>query len=88
MDGVRIYHPGDTDKIPEMKKIKSDIVFMPLGQTYTMNSLDDAIEVVMDIKPELAIPFHYGIYEGSKEDADKFKQALSSDVNILILACK
>jgi len=27
IEGIRIYHSGDTDKIPEMNKIKVDIVF-------------------------------------------------------------
>ncbi|NVM00851.1 MAG: MBL fold metallo-hydrolase, partial [Candidatus Helarchaeota archaeon] len=29
--GERIYHAGDTDKIPEMGDIKADIVLLPVG---------------------------------------------------------
>lgn len=81
-DGISIYHPGDTERIPEMKTIKCDIAFMPLGQTYTMNSVNEAIESVKDVHPLVAIPFHYGIYEGNEDDAKRFKEALSGLVSV------
>jgi len=40
VDGVRIYHAGDTERIPEMKNFTCDIAILPLGQTYTMNSVE------------------------------------------------
>ncbi|NIP38770.1 MAG: MBL fold metallo-hydrolase, partial [Candidatus Dadabacteria bacterium] len=30
LGGTRIYHAGDTDDIPEMKKLKVDIAFLPI----------------------------------------------------------
>ncbi len=84
-DGMKIYHPGDTEHIPEMKNINCDITFMPLGQKYTMNSIDDAVQSVLDVKAKAAIPFHYGMYEGKDEDAVTFKEKLEGKVEVVLL---
>jgi len=80
--GTRIYHSGDTDFIPEMKKIKADIALLPIGGTYTMD-VAEAVEAVKAINPEVAIPMHYGDIVGSVEDARKFKEMSSVKVEIL-----
>ncbi len=36
MDGVRIYHAGDTDAIPEMKGLKPDVALLPVSGTYVI----------------------------------------------------
>ena len=83
--GVKVYHTGDTERIPEMKQIRCDIIMLPVGQTYTMNSVDEAVEVVLDTKAKIAIPIHYGLYEGTKEDAVKFKEMLNKkNVEVLL----
>ncbi len=85
IDGIRIYHAGDTERIPEMKKFQCDIAFMPLGQTYTMNSVKEAAEAVLDVKAKIAIPIHFGLYEGSIDDAIKFQKLLNGKVKVIIL---
>lgn len=82
---VWLYHTGDTELIPEMKNIKCDIIMLPLGQTYTMNSLEDAVQAVIDTNASVAIPIHYGIYEGSNDDALKFKELLWNKAEVIIL---
>jgi L-ascorbate metabolism protein UlaG (beta-lactamase superfamily) len=82
--GTKVYHPGDTERIPEMKNIKCDIAFMPLGQTYTMESVEDAADAVLDVQAKFAIPFHFGMYEGKKDDALKFKELLNGKVDVVI----
>ncbi len=84
--GKRIYVSCDTERIPEMKDINADITFMTLGQTYTMNSVEEAVEAVLDTGAKLAIPVHYGMYEGTAEDADKFCNLLKDKgVDCIIL---
>lgn len=83
--GTRIYHAGDTERIPEMKKIECDIAMLPLGQTYTMNTVEEAAEAALDTGAEIAIPIHYGMYEGSAEDAKKFKKLLDGKIEVMIL---
>jgi L-ascorbate metabolism protein UlaG (beta-lactamase superfamily) len=70
--GIRIYDAGDTERIPEMKEIACDVVLLPLGQTYTMGSVEEAVQAALDVKAKVAIPVHYGMYEGTEADADRF----------------
>lgn len=83
--GVKVYHAGDTERIPEMKQVDCDIVMLPLGQTYTMNSVEEAAEAAMDTGADIAIPIHYGLYEGTREDAIKFKELLADKMKVIIL---
>jgi L-ascorbate metabolism protein UlaG (beta-lactamase superfamily) len=84
VEGVRIYHAGDTERIPEMKKITADIILVPLGQTYTMNSVKDAADSAIDVKASIAIPMHYGQYEGKDSDAVKFAELLKGKIKVII----
>ena len=86
--GIKIYHAGDTERIPEMKKFDCDIALLPLGQTYTMNSVEDAVETACDVKAKIAIPMHFGMYEGTKKDAIKFQTLLKNKVEVIILQQK
>jgi L-ascorbate metabolism protein UlaG (beta-lactamase superfamily) len=80
--GVRVYHAGDTDPIPEMKTIKTDIALLPVSGTYVMTA-EEAAEATKMIKPKLVIPMHYGAIVGSESDAEKFKQLANCQVEIL-----
>jgi len=80
--GVRIYHAGDTDPIPEMKSFKTDIALLPVSGTYVMTP-EEAAEAARMIKPKLAIPMHYGTIVGSENDAERFKQLAPCPVQIL-----
>jgi L-ascorbate metabolism protein UlaG (beta-lactamase superfamily) len=78
LDDVIIYHAGDTDVIPEMQKLTGHkkqgtefIALIPVGGKYTMNP-EEALEAVKLIKPNLAVPMHYGGLIGSKTDAEEF----------------
>lgn len=82
IDGRTIYHPGDTDAIPEMEKLKPDIAFFPVGGTYTMDA-EDAARVANKMQPGVAIPIHYGDIVGSKKDAQRFKELCKCSVEIL-----
>lgn len=77
-DGIVLYHTGDTERIPEMQEISCVIIMLPLGQTYTMNSVEDAVGVVMDTKASIAIPIHWGLYEGTAQDEEKFRKLLET----------
>ena len=72
IDGVRIYHAGDTDFIPEMKDIEVDIALLPVGGTYTMD-VEDAKKAIEVIKAKYVIPMHYGVLPETKADLSKLK---------------
>ncbi len=80
--GVRIYHAGDTDAIPEMSQIKTDIALLPVSGTYVMTA-EEAGEAARMIKPTIAIPMHYGAIVGSETDAQRFKSHAQCQVEIL-----
>jgi L-ascorbate metabolism protein UlaG (beta-lactamase superfamily) len=82
--GLTVYAAGDTERIPEMKGIDCDIVFLPLGQTYTMSGPDEAAQAALDVKAEIAVPYHYGMYEGSAEDALEFKRLLDGKIRVIV----
>ena len=84
IDDVKIYHAGDTERIPEMQEFTCDIVMLPLGQKYTMNSVEEAAKAVLDVRAKIAIPIHYGMYEGTVEDAKKFQELLKNRVRVVI----
>ena len=85
INGVRIYHAGDTDFIPEMRGLKNiDIALLPVGGTYTMNSEEAAI-AAKTIKPKIAVPMHYGKIVGTKYDAVNFKKLTSNCCEAKIL---
>ena len=84
IEGVRIYHAGDTDFIPEMNKFEVDIALLPVSGTYVMTAVE-AIEAALAIGPKLAIPMHYGAIVGGDQDAKDFKVALEGKVEVLVL---
>jgi L-ascorbate metabolism protein UlaG (beta-lactamase superfamily) len=80
MDGILIYHAGDTDVIPEMQKLTGYsgsngefVALLPIGGRFTMTA-EEAVEAAKIIKPTLAIPMHYNSIVGSDEDAKEFVQ--------------
>ncbi|SHJ34063.1 L-ascorbate metabolism protein UlaG, beta-lactamase superfamily [Desulfatibacillum alkenivorans DSM 16219] len=83
-NGVRIYHAGDTDFIPEMEALDVDIALLPVSGTYVM-TWDEAVEAAKKIMPQIAIPMHYGGIVGTSEDADKFKAALDGVCEVVVL---
>lgn len=76
--GMRIYHTGDADDIPEMIAAKPDIALVPVSGTYVMTAEEAARAVNEKIKPKkMAIPMHYGSIVGTEKDAQKFKQLVT-----------
>lgn len=87
LDGVRYYHAGDTDLIPEMSELKADVAFLPVSGTYVMTA-EEAVQAARVLKPKLVIPMHYGEIVGDEADAQRFKEALEQEMEVVILARK
>ena len=79
LQGKRYYIAGDTDNLEELRSIKCDIAFVPIGGTYTMNA-QEAADLINKIQPKIVVPTHYGSIVGSKEDAKIFVQKLTPTV--------
>jgi L-ascorbate metabolism protein UlaG (beta-lactamase superfamily) len=84
IDGVRVYHAGDADFIPEMKDLEVDVALIPVSGTYVMTSAE-AVQAAQAINPKLAIPMHYGAIVGDEKDALNFKKALEGKIKVVVL---
>lgn len=84
VEGVRIYHAGDADFIPEMSSVKTDIALLPVSGTYVMTA-DEAVQAALAIKPQVAIPMHYNAIVGSEKDAQLFAEKLRGKIDVVIL---
>jgi L-ascorbate metabolism protein UlaG (beta-lactamase superfamily) len=81
--GVRFYHAGDTDHIPEMAEITCDVALLPVSGTYVMTA-DEAVAAARDIQPQIVVPMHYGAgVVGSEADARRFRDQWDGQVVIL-----
>ena len=84
LNGLKYYIAGDTDITDENKQVKCDVAFVPVGGTYTMTS-KEAADLVNIIKPKIAVPIHYGLVVGTKQDATDFVNLLDKGIEGIIL---
>lgn len=77
-----VYHAGDTDLIPEMEEIETDIALLPVGGKFTMDPVE-AAKAAQIINPEVAIPMHWGKIIGTWEDAKEFQARCKTRVVVL-----
>lgn len=83
IDNLTYYIAGDTDITNENKQIKCDVAFVPIGGTFTM-TYNEAAELVNQIKPKIAVPTHYGLIVGAKEDSLKFAKLINKEIECQI----
>lgn len=84
INNKRIYIAGDTDLNDDIVKVKCDIALVPVGDTYTMNE-KDAAKLVNTIKPQKAIPTHYGSLVGDADCGKRFKDLVDPEIEVEIL---
>lgn len=83
IQGVSYYIMGDTDKNEDNENIKCDVLFVPIGGTYTMD-YKQAAEYTNLIKPKYVIPIHYNSIVGKKEDGDEFAKLLDHRIKCFV----
>lgn len=85
INNVRYTICGDTDATPELKEIKTDVLLIPIGGTFTMDA-QEAAEITNIIKPKFVIPTHYNFIDGTagKEGEILFKKLIDKDIKVLI----
>lgn len=83
INGVTYYITGDTDANEDIQNIKCDVLFVPIGGTYTMD-YKEAADYTNSIKPKYVIPIHYGTIVGKKEDGIEFAKLLDTKIECLI----
>ncbi len=62
----RVYVAGDTENIPEMKKLeKIDVAFLPMNLPFTMTP-EMVADAAKAFKPRVLYPYHFGETDTSK----------------------
>ncbi len=79
IEGLRIFHAGDTCLTSEMKTIKElyrpNIAMLPIGGTYTMD-IEHAAVAAEWLGAQTIIPMHYNTYPEIQADLEKFSQLI------------
>jgi len=87
LDGVKVYHTGDTDVFTDMQLIgelhSPDVMLLPIGDWYTMG-IKGAVKALKFIKPELAIPMHYNTFPAIKQDPMEFKRLAETQAGVRV----
>lgn len=84
VEGKNIYVFGDGDVNEDVMNVKCDIALVPVGGHYTMDH-EEAADYINAIKPEIAIPTHYGDLVGDMMAGEKFRELVSRDIKVELL---
>jgi L-ascorbate metabolism protein UlaG (beta-lactamase superfamily) len=90
MDGVKVYHAGDTALFTDMKLIGElyhpDVALLPIGGRYTMG-VAEAMMAANFIGAKMVIPIHYNTWNRITVDPLPFKRAIekTTDIRVNIL---
>ncbi|GLC88301.1 metal-dependent hydrolase [Lysinibacillus piscis] len=87
IEGITIYHAGDTALFSDMKLIGEchpiDIAFVPIGDNFTMGP-EDAACAVEFLQPKIVVPIHYNTFPPIVQDPTVFANLVqNADVQIL-----
>ena len=79
IDGINLYHTGDTGLFYDMKLIGEmtalDYMLLPIGDNFTMG-ITDAVKAVELANPKYAIPMHYNTFSVIAADPNEFKKKI------------
>lgn len=77
LGGRRYYHSGDTDALPELESLSTDVAMVCIGgDPFTMGP-EEAAGLVRAMSPGLAVPMHFGFVVGSPSFGERFREAAS-----------
>lgn len=85
LGGKKIYIAGDTEDIPEMRKLQGiDAALMPMNLPYTM-SVEQAADAIRAFKPKVVYPYHFRNADKSKSDLEKLRKLVGEATEIRVL---
>ena len=80
MNGLRLYHAGDTAVFSDMQIIRDlyepDIAMLPMGDHFTMSPREAAYACKL-LRPKYVVPMHFGTFPMLKGTPAELKQRLS-----------
>lgn len=81
INGMNIYHTGDTGLFLDMKLIgelnQIDYMLLPIGDNFTMG-IEDGVRAVEFVNPKKAIPMHYNTFGVIEADPNNFKRKVEN----------
>jgi L-ascorbate metabolism protein UlaG (beta-lactamase superfamily) len=87
MDGVKVYHAGDTALFSDMKLIGDlyhpDVALLPIGGRFTMGTTEAMIAANF-IGAKTVIPIHYNTWDKIHADPLLFKKAVEQTTDIRV----
>ena len=69
IDSITYYLSGDTDYIPEMDNIVTDVAFFPMDGRFTMDKVE-AAAAANSVAPKVAVVYHYNNFLTDNEVID------------------
>ena len=84
IDGEKVLVVGDSDNTSELNQVKTDVLLVPIGGTYTM-TIEEAAELTNSIKPKKVIPTHYGEIVGEKDFGKEFEKLIDGEIECELL---
>jgi L-ascorbate metabolism protein UlaG (beta-lactamase superfamily) len=87
LDGVRVYHAGDTGLFSDMQLIRDlyrpDVALLPVGGRYTMGP-EEAMLAAQFIGAKVVIPIHYNTFPYIEQDLGPFRHAIERTTSIRV----
>lgn len=91
IDGLKIYHAGDTALFSDMKLIGElyhpDVALLPIGGRFTMGP-EEAMIAAQYVGAPLVIPIHYNTWPKIEQDPELFRLALERTTDIKVKVMK
>jgi L-ascorbate metabolism protein UlaG (beta-lactamase superfamily) len=86
VDGVRIYHAGDTALLTDMQLLKDrvDVALLPIGDNFTMGP-EDAVRAIEFIGPDVVLPMHYNTFDQIRQDPEVFRDMVGERARVEVL---
>ena len=78
-NGYKYCHLGDSDFIDEYNNLECDVLFVPIGGTYTMDYRDGSVATNL-IKPKIVVPIHFNTLHGLEVDVNEFYSLINKDI--------
>jgi L-ascorbate metabolism protein UlaG (beta-lactamase superfamily) len=81
-DGFRVYISGDTEDIPEMRRLQDiDLAFVCMNLPFTMDA-NAAASAVSEFAPTYVYPYHYRGRDGGTQDPESFAKMVGGEVEV------
>lgn len=85
LEGTTYYFSGDTDALPELEDVRTDVALVCVGGDPFVMTPTEAAGLVKAMEPQLAVPNHYGWLVGTPANAEAFQRE-SDPVKVEILS--